>query len=295
MRVGSFFDIDIHISMWLVVMVAAAFLLGNGAEIATIFLIIFIHETSHVLTARALNLKVREIELLPFGGAVRIESIFELNPKNEILIAAAGPLSNIFLVICSIVAEEYGLIESGSFDFFNKANLMLMGFNLLPALPLDGGRMLRAILSRSIGMKKATQVTAGGGVILSLFLVVTGVYAIPDAGVNPTIFIAAAFLAYSALKEKRVATYIFLRDITYKKDTLIKEGSMLIREMAVMYDQSIKNVMKKFTPHRYHYVQVVDEQLRVKGWVSESQIIKGLIDYGLNVPIIRLVKDNQRN
>jgi stage IV sporulation protein FB len=294
MKLGILFGINIYINKLLVILIAIAIVLGEGTRLAVVFLVVFIHELAHVVMARALNLRVSEIELLPFGGVARIESFFEVNPRDEVYIAIVGPMSNVMLVLGCMALGKMGLIPSKDYDFFIQANLMLAGFNLLPAFPLDGGRILRAILSRELGIKRATRITTIGGFVLALFLVMTGVYAIYYGIFNPTLFVMAGFLAYSAVKENRMATYVMVRDLTYKRDILIREGAIQSRELVVLYDLPLKDVIKKFVPHRYHSIVLVDEQLRPRGYLTEKDIVDGLMDHGLNVPVFRLLAQSSR-
>jgi stage IV sporulation protein FB len=294
MKLGILFGINIYINKLLVILIAIAIVLGEGTRLAIVFLVVFIHELAHVVMARALNLRVSEIELLPFGGVARIESFFEVNPRDEVYIAIVGPMSNVMLVLGCMALGKMGLIPSKDYDFFIQANLMLAGFNLLPAFPLDGGRILRAILSRELGIKRATRITTIGGFVLALFLVMTGVYAIYYGIFNPTLFVMAGFLAYSAVKENRMATYVMVRDLTYKRDILIREGAIQSRELVVLYDLPLKDVIKKFVPHRYHSIVLVDEQLRPRGYLTEKDIVDGLMDHGLNVPVFRLLAQSSR-
>lgn len=294
MKLGILFGINIYINKLLVILIAIAIVLGEGTRLAVVFLVVFIHELAHVVMARALNLRVSEIELLPFGGVARIESFFEVNPRDEVYIAIVGPMSNVMLVLGCMALGKMGLIPSKDYDFFIQANLMLAGFNLLPAFPLDGGRILRAILSRELGIKRATRITTIGGFVLALFLVMTGVYAIYYGIFNPTLFVMAGFLAYSAVKENRMATYVMVRDLTYKRDILIREGAIQSRELVVLYDLPLKDVIKKFVPHRYHIIVLVDEQLRPRGYLTEKDIVDGLMDHGLNVPVFRLLAQSSR-
>jgi stage IV sporulation protein FB len=290
MHIARIFNIDIVINIFLIPVIGLVILFGNGKEFAAIFLILVIHEIGHVVMARFLRLNVREIELLPFGGMVRIESIFELNPSNEIIIAAAGPVVNLLAILIYFLLIYTGVIPEGSESlFFIDANLLLAGFNLLPALPLDGGRILRAILSRQMGIKRATRIAATGGLILALFLAMTGIYALYYRVINYMLFIMAIFLVYSALKERKSAAYVLMRDITYKKESLLKEGSLPIREIVVLETLPLDAVIRRFVPQRYHYIKVVDEQLKEKGVLSESQIVGGLLTYSLNMPISRLL------
>ncbi|MBM7583071.1 stage IV sporulation protein FB [Caldicoprobacter guelmensis] len=294
MKLGMLFGINVYINKLLVVLIVIAVVLGEGMKLAVVFLVVIIHELAHVVMARALNLRVSEIELLPFGGVARIESFFEVNPRDEIYIAIVGPLSNFILVMGCMVLEKMGLVLLKDCDFFIQANLMLAGFNLLPAFPLDGGRVLRALLSRELGIKRATRITTIGGFALSLFLVMTGLYAIYYGIFNPSLFVVAVFLAYSAVKENRMAAYVIVRDLTYKRDILVKEGAIQSRELVVLYDLPLRDVIRKFVPHRYHSLVLVDEQLRPRGYLTEKDIVDGLMDYGLNVPIYRLLAQSGR-
>jgi stage IV sporulation protein FB len=291
MRIGTFFNIDIYISKYLLLLVAVIIITGHGGNLTALFFIFFIHEMSHVLAARLLGMKVEEIELLPFGGAVKVQSIFEMNPLHETLIAGAGPFSNILLLLFYFGGIQLGWISVGSPDpGFVNTNLMLAGFNLLPALPLDGGRILRALLAQQLGMKRATQIASGMGLLLALVLATAGVYGLYYRVFNYSLFILAGFLVYSAAKERRNATYVMLRDITYKKESLLKEGSLQIRNIAVLSSLPLKEVVKKFTPQRYHYIQVLDEQLREKGSLNEGEIVNGLMDHGPNATVGRLLR-----
>lgn len=290
MRVARLFHVDISISKLLILFLLAFIIGGYGDNISLIFLVFIIHESAHIITARLLGLNVKEIELLPFGGAVHLESVFELNPGQEILIAIAGPVSNILMLLGYFALVQAGLIEQGPSRDFVNTNLILAGFNLLPALPLDGGRILRAALSREIGIKKATRIGAWAGLVLALVLFTIGLYGLLGYGIfNMSLFFLSGFLAYSALKEKRAAGYILLRDISYKKEALLKDGSMPIRNIAVLYNMPLREVVKRFTPYRYHYIQVLDDQLKEMGRLNEGQVIEGIVDYAAYTQIGRLL------
>ncbi len=289
MKIGVLFNIDIYINKMLLLMLVIVILIGEGARLAVFFVIIFVHETAHVMMARFLQLGVKEIELLPFGGIVRLETLFELSPRDEVLVSVAGPLSNILMIVGCLAFRNSDLLGMENYDLFIQANLAIAGFNLLPVLPLDGGRMLRAMLSREMGIKKATRIATFGGFLLALLLVMIGLYALYYRIFNPTLFVTAGFLVYSAVRENRMAAYILLRDITYKKDVLLKEGILPVKEITVLYDVAVKDVIKKFVPRCYHNVVVVDDHFRVKGYLSEADIVHGLMEYGLDTPVLSLL------
>ncbi|NLA84752.1 MAG: peptidase M50 [Clostridiales bacterium] len=290
MRFARILGVDIYISKYLLLLIAILVLTGQSGNFAAVFLILAVHEMSHVFAARLLKLKVHGIELLPFGGAVRIQSMFELNPVHEIVVAAAGPASNIMLLLLYFGGIQMDIIGHSVPDpEFVNLNFLLAGFNLLPALPLDGGRILRGILARQMSLERATRIASGMGIVLALALATIGLYGLYYRVFNYSLFILSGFLLYSVGRERRNATYVLLKDITYKKESLLKEGSLAIRNIAVLSDLPLKEVIKQFVPQRYHYVQVLDENMQEKGILNESEIVNGLLDYSGNIQIGRLL------
>ncbi|NMA96227.1 MAG: hypothetical protein GX974_09340 [Clostridiales bacterium] len=292
MKIGTLFDIEIYVNRWLLAMLAIFITVGFGIKLLTIFMAILIHELAHVLTARALGLQVKQIEMYPFGGLIKIETYLELDPGNEIIISLAGPIINTVVVIVYLALSMRFQIDVN--EDFIRANLMLASFNILPALPLDGGRAVRAMLSREIGLKRATNIMANGGIVLSIFLIVSGIYAAINGVFNITIFIIAAFLIYANIDQKKAADYIAFRDIYRKRDTLMEKGSMDTRYIMILDDTTLPNVVKKFIPNRYHYINVIDYKMQKLGVISENQLIEGMIKYGADMTVGGLLHRENR-
>lgn len=188
---------------------------SNGPEIAwqmglvaALFGCVLLHEYGHALTARRYGVGTRDIILTPIGGVARLERMPE-RPMQEFLVAIAGPLVNVLIAlllgaVCyfffrddltalfsgeavqAIIDEESGDIIDQEPVFsslfvktlFNLAflNIGLAVFNLIPAFPMDGGRILRALLSMRIGRARATRVAAGVGQVLALALAGWGIW-----------------------------------------------------------------------------------------------------------------------
>jgi len=177
------------------------FLNGLIAGIVYVFLffilfsIVLLHELSHSLVTIEFGFKVRSITLLPIGGVADVE--IDENPKAELLIAFAGPLFNIlFAWVClillmlltpnwnhylNIFASNFSLDVFGFLGWLIWINFMLATFNLLPAFPMDGGRVLRAFLALFIGYLKATKISLtvakilfAGMMLFGLFLTLKG-------------------------------------------------------------------------------------------------------------------------
>jgi Zn-dependent protease len=178
------------------------------ATLLAIFGCVVLHEFGHALTARAFGIGTRDVTLYPIGGVARLERMSE-RPLEEVLIALAGPAVNFVLVVLLaplvFAAAVSGLLggdlavptlEQGFLPLAARfaatlllGNLILMGFNLLPAFPMDGGRVLRALLSMALGHLRATEVAARVSLCLAVLIGLTAFF-IP----NPMLVVLAVFV-----------------------------------------------------------------------------------------------------
>ena len=176
---------------------SAAHVLAEVSAVLLLFAGVVLHEMGHALTARRRGIGTRDITLLPIGGVARLERMPE-RPRDEIVIALAGPVVSfgIAAALGAMVVAGGGSLslavafgpEGSLLQRVAAQNLLLGLFNLLPAFPMDGGRVLRAALGSRIGALRATRIAAGIGRVLAAGLAVLGL-----AG-NPFLMIIALFL-----------------------------------------------------------------------------------------------------
>ncbi|OQX22547.1 MAG: hypothetical protein BWK75_00420 [Candidatus Altiarchaeales archaeon A3] len=192
-------SVKLHISFLMFILFLFALLVfsyGFIAGIVSIFMffilfsIVVLHELSHSLVAIEFGFKVRSITLLPLGGAADVE--MDENPKAELLMAFAGPLFNIlFAWIClvllifltpnwahylNIFGANFSLDIFGFLGWLIWMNFMLAAFNLLPAFPMDGGRVLRAFLALFMDYLKATKISLFIAKILFVLMIIVGLF-----------------------------------------------------------------------------------------------------------------------
>jgi Zn-dependent protease/CBS domain-containing protein len=219
-HVGALFGIEVRVHatfLILLLWVAASHVMaGHGVAMAAsgvafvvaVFAIIVLHELGHALTARRFGIGTRDITLLPIGGVARLERM-PSKPSQEFLVAIAGPAVNVvlalllFLTLLTMGAiQDVGHMTMVGGPFLAKlmwTNIALAVFNFIPAFPMDGGRVLRALLAMRMNYVRATDLAASIGQGVALLFGLVGLF------VNPFLVFIALFVWIGAQGEARLA------------------------------------------------------------------------------------------
>ncbi|MGI6604647.1 MAG: peptidase M50 [Firmicutes bacterium] len=284
MRAGQVLGVRIILNDFFLLALVAYALLGFLPEALTFFGAALLHETAHVVAARAYGLRVQEMEILPFGGVARIEDLdlTSLDPQVEAAVALAGPAENMILAAAAWLLSGYGIWDVSLAGLFFRANTTLALFNLLPALPLDGGRLLRSALSQRLPWRQATEIATRLGqalgvliVLLALLLCQHHVFALSAA-------LAGVFIWSAAESERRSSSLVLIRYLVHKQAG-IKKGQVLPGQVLVVAANSyLKEVVKELTTGRYHLIWVLDREGRLLGTLGEGEFSAALFSLGPN-------------
>jgi Zn-dependent protease len=254
---------------------------GSGAAIAItlVFLAFFgcilLHEFGHIFMARRFGVRTPDVILLPIGGVARLERIPE-EPRQELLIALAGPAVTVAIAILLAVAALLAgqRLDAGA-DLFAIgepfaarlliANLWVLGFNLLPVFPLDGGRVLRALLASRLGLLRATRIAAATGQIVA---VAGGAYGFVTG--SPALLLVAFFVFLAAGSEaSAVATRVAGRGL--------QVAQMMVTDFrTIPVHATLAQAVELLLASEQREFPVVDNLGRTEGILTREDLIRGL-------------------
>lgn len=279
-------NLQVHWSFFLLILWIFASSINDGRNVDegihrilfvfAIFGCVILHELGHALTARRFGFETKQIVLLPIGGMAQMKKLPQ-KPSEELLVAVAGPLVSfaiaafLYLIIAffqsvELSQETQNLDELLEGNFLLKLfiiNLMLAIFNLIPAFPMDGGRMLRAALAMKLTRSKATNIAANIGQLIAIIFIILG------AKYNPFLVIIGIFILMAARTED---VYESSRSILsdYKVRKLLMTKYTILK-----YDDHLDKVVDVILASQEKEFVVVNNQ-KVVGVLTQNNVIKAL-------------------
>ena len=238
-----------------------------------IFLCVLLHEFGHAFAAKAFGIRTPDITLLPIGGVARLERM-PANPWQELVIAIAGPAVNVVIALVIILLNrgvlplhEFGLIDSASGNLLVKllfVNILLVAFNVIPAFPMDGGRVLRALLATQMRYVAATQMAARVGQIIAVLFVLASL----TSWGGPMLVLIAAFVFLGAQQE---LTYARLRDTA---QNLRVGQAMITRFQTLPHTLKVAEIGDSLAQSTQELFPFVDERLHLLGLANRADLEK---------------------
>ncbi len=280
MPLGRYFGVKILLTWPLLAILTAAATTGLWVHAAILLGVLLTHELAHLMAAKGFDLPVARVELHPFGGVARLEGSSELDPHLETTVAVAGPINNFLLAGLGYWVQRFGAFQPELVDFFLEANLLMGLFNLLPALPLDGGRIYRAFLGRKLGYGETTRRLAVLGRTVGLLLVAAGAAALMTGRIYPTLPVLGVCLFLAARNEEAQAGIRFWLNLLGKKDALSRQGVLPLQTLVVSAGARLGDLPRQFVSGRYHIFTVLDSSMSVIGQVTETHLAEAMMEFG---------------
>ncbi|MBT8235129.1 MAG: site-2 protease family protein [Bacteroidia bacterium] len=255
--------------------------LMNITLILFLFVCVVLHELGHALTAKRMNIKTKQITLLPIGGVASLEKMPE-KPSEELLVALAGPAVNVVLAMLLYLVvpiQTYISLDAANLEnllsapslqtllfYLFIANVMLVLFNMIPAFPMDGGRVLRAILSYRMDRVKATDIAASIGQVFAVIFFVLGLL------YNPFLVLIALFIFIGAYGENQMVKQ------TSMIEGYLIESAMLTKITILKPEDTIDQVIVLILAGTEKDFIVVDQE-KIVGILYQKDII-GHVKFG---------------
>lgn len=307
----------LHVTFLLLVAYVAFSQLSSGGSLwdvagillflGSVFTIVVLHELGHALAARRYGIKTQDITLLPIGGVARLERIPE-DPKQELVVAVAGPAVNVALAgmcimgILLIAGATFvgGNLWGGQHSlavYFGQmppirsmsdlpsvgvyvlgqllfVNVVMIVFNMLPAFPMDGGRVLRAVLAMLTDRVRATRIAAQIGQTMAVLFAIVGLFGIPGlTGPNPFLMFIALFVWLSAGAEAaQVERRTMMGGVTARQ-------AMVTRFQTVSPTETLNDVTLHIIRGFQQDFPVVSGDA-VVGMLTRNELLKALVEHG---------------
>ncbi len=250
----------------------------------SLFVCVLLHELGHSYVAKQHGTNIQSITLFLFGGVSSMEEI-PRNPRTELKMALAGP--GVSLLIGSTLIISYSLLKTGSFSpvlrliwLVGYINIVLCIFNLIPAFPMDGGRVLRAWFAERMSYIKATRAAAGIG---KMFAILMGIFGFLTVSIGGFWFMLIAFFIYIGASEEEKSTEVsIVLEGVKVKDIMSKDVKTVTSEMTA---EELVDLMFKYK----HMGYPVEDEGNMKGIVTFTDVQKVPKEERKNVRISQIM------
>ena len=248
---------------------------GSGGWFAAALISIVLHEAAHAVVSAAFGKPPQEIELTPLGMLMRLEEDEALPPLKRCLTVLAGPGMTLLLCVIALAGTKHGLLGYDAGRALFMSNLSILLLNMLPALPLDGGRLLAQALALRLPLTAANRIMRALGTLTGLGCIALNLYLTWRlGGWNLSLTAAGCFLMYSAAVSTTSQAMAQLRSFTDRKIRLESKGSLPVSWMAVCASMTVQQAARRLHPRRYTIFTVVEEgSQRRLGELHEQEVI----------------------
>lgn len=253
--------------------------LTSALALLALFACILLHEFGHILMARRYGVRTPDVILLPIGGVARLERIPD-EPKQELLIALAGPavtlaIAGILLAVLRLSGSHAQVTELSEQQPFLaqlvSVNLYLLLFNLIPAFPMDGGRVLRALLASRMGLLRGTRIAATLG---QTFAVLGGLYGLTRP--EPLLVLVAFFVFLGANAEAATVE-------TRLAGQGLQVSQMMVTDFrTIPVHATLNQAVELLLSGEQREFPVIDNLGRTEGILTRDNLIRGLSQKGPN-------------
>lgn len=264
----------VRINIWTLPIFVFSFLGGYLKAFIFAYLSSFLHELAHILCAILLKVKISGVFIYPFGISAKLKNGYIRSSEKEFLIAFSGPfLSLVLFFIFSGLGIDFKVLAD--------INLSLCLINLLPSLPLDGGRMLKSILTERFGIIRAYNFMLRLSKVSICILLLFDGALIFISGFNFSLILISAFLLQNLTFEQKAVPLIALREILKSREVLSDIKNMRIKHLCVKAESTASGILKSLSYDHFYLINVIDKNSHIIKTLTETEVLNSLIANGI--------------
>ncbi|WP_068615770.1 M50 family metallopeptidase [Paenibacillus tuaregi] len=268
--------------LFVLVMLASVFT-GRFLELIALFGIVFVHELGHVAAARWLGVPVLSVMMLPFGGHAVLEDRGDFTAGKELIIALAGPFQNLVLIFVTVLLQHFGVWEGAFPVYFIECNLLIALFNLLPILPLDGGRICQALCSLSMSFHSTLVWCTRLSMVFSALVIVYAIVPwLAGGALQLNLLLIGSFLLYTNMTDYRNVHFRFLRFLMNRDKSFshhLIQGS-LVQPIIAETAKPLDRILRLLRREKYHFIYVMNHEGQIVAVVPEQKVIASYLTGG---------------
>lgn len=249
------------------------------------------HEIAHLSVAWVLGVEVEELALTPFGGMARMDSVLQVDPQAETSVALAGPFQSFFLAGLTLFVTGGDIWDDRLVQFCFEINANLAFFNLIPALPLDGGRAMRGLLAQRWGYRSVTRWMSWSGRLCGAAMAIVALVPLMrDGNLLATPLVGGIFLLLNAGREVEEAAFAAYRQLLRKRERMTQRGIVVARQLVAVEGTRLQDLLEQLTVRQYHTILVVDRHLRPLGTLYETSLMDAFVELGPEVRVEQMLE-----
>lgn len=257
---------------------------GQSILFFNYLIVMFVHEFAHAFVAKRLGYNIKNIKLIPFGISLNMNAD-NLMPKDEIKIALAGPIVNLFLSLVTI-SIWWLFPESYNYSYiFCYANFVTAIFNLIPAFPLDGGRVLLSLLKQKYSLKNSIKFCKIINVVISVLLLFLFVWSC-FISINFTYLFVIFCVLSGVLDNNKMQNYTLINYGVLKKIGRVVK----LKQIVISQNEPLYRVCKYIDNFSYLSISVLNEDKNIIFVFTESDFLKLFEKYNASTPFKYVVK-----
>lgn len=281
--------IQLQVHPFFLVILVVMIVLGYVSEFVVIYACMIIHELGHCTMAFLQRKNIQSLRMLPIGLNVLIE-MDNSSLRQNTLIYASGPMTNGMMGLAAVAIQHILKLNSQELQYFIIINTYLAVFNLLPILPLDGGRILKDMLTGRLGFFLGSRYLSKISLCFSSVLIIAGSIQLFYHSYNFSLFILGVYTFFTLKVEEMEAALMNIKHVVYRRARIFKKGIYPARDLVAIKTVHLREVLKFMDFDQFHFIYVMDENLNLLKIFTEQDVVDAMLKYNPEMTLDDLIK-----